>query len=375
MKFTALPVNVGDSFLLRSPVGTILVDAGQNKKHIVKLLRQEHLTSDHINLLVCTHYDADHIKGILGVLESYKYSFDEIWLPEVLGSLSYTISETLMPILKRLRELNSEGIENLLFKARNYLEPEPQFSNLEDPPIKTANLDIFENLLTLSMRSEPLFQWVVYAWDSLSHSALPLQAMFANLRAGITMVSSSLSSGAHVRWFKYSRSLVDRLYGFGMSAMNSTETAVTLYSPDVFLQQLYLTTINVEGLVFKFSCGQHPDILFCDDSNLSFTSTRIQLKNKLVVTAPHHGSTSADAAYGLIMGSDLIYVRSDRSQTKRPGNGFLRQNRQNRYCTICRNMGPKQKVDVVYTGSSPRVYGKKCKCQLFSAPDARSSRR
>lgn len=362
MKFTALPVNVGDAFLLRSPVGTILIDAGQNKRHILKLLGQEHLNKNHINLLVCTHYDADHIKGILGVLESYKYSFDEIWLPEVLGSLSYTISETLMPILKRLRELDSEGIANLLRKARNSSKPEPNFSIPEDPPIKTANLDTLKNHLALSMSTEPLFMWMVYAWDSLCHSALPVQAMLANLSAAITTVSSSLSSGAHVRWFKYSQSLVDASYGFGMSAMNSTETAVTLYSPDVFLQQLYLTTINVESLVFKFSCEPYPDGLFCADSNLSFTSTPIQLKEKSVVTAPHHGSASADAAYCLIGGSDLIYVRSDRSQTKRPGNGFLRMDRRRRYCTICRNVGPPQKVVISYTGNSPRVHGKKCKC-------------
>ena len=360
MKFTALPVNVGDSFLLRLPEFTILVDAGQNKKHILTLLKQERLNNNHINLLVCTHYDADHIKGILGVLESQKYSFDEIWLPEVLGSLSYTISEDMMPILKRLRVLDSEGIENLICNAGNSSKSKLQFSDSEDPPIKTANLELLKNCLALFMRSEPL---MFYALDSLLYSALPGQAMLANLNAAITIVSSSLSSGAYVRWFKYSRSLVNKPYGFGMSAMNSTEAAVTRYSPDVFLMKLYLTTINVESLVFKFSCEQHPDVLFCADSDLSFTGTPIHLKDDSVVTAPHHGSSTADAAYCLIEGSNLIYIRSDRSQTKRPGNGFLGQKRQNHcYCTICRNMGPKQKVEIVYTGNSPRVYGTKCKC-------------
>ena len=363
MKFTALPVKVGDAFLLRSPVGTVLVDAGQNKRHILKLLGQEHLNRNHINLLVCTHYDADHIKGILGVLESYKYSFDEIWLPEVLGSLPYTISETLMPILKRLRELDSEGIANLLRKVRNSSKSEPHYSISEDPPIKKASLDTLKNHLALSMSSEPLFKCLVYAWDPLCHSVLPVQAMLANLSAAITAVSSSLSSGARVRWFRYSQSLVDKSYGFGMFAMNSTETAVTLYSPDVFLQHLYLTTINVESLVFRFSCEGHPDVLFCADSDLSFTSSPIHLKGKSVVTAPHHGSASADAAYNLIRGSDLIYVRSDQRQTKRPGNGFLRMDRRRRYCTICRNVGLPQKVVIYYAGNSPRVNGKKCKCQ------------
>lgn len=360
MKFSALPVNVGDAFLLRSPFGTALVDAGQNKRHILKLLKQERFTKNHINLLVCTHYDADHIKGILGILESDGYTFDEIWLPEVLGSLSYTVSEALMDILKRLRELDSQGAANLIRKARDSFKPETPFPIPEDPPVKTANLDTLKDYLTLSLHSEHLFWWMVRVWDWLSPSALPAQAMLANLSAAITAVSSSLSSGAHVRWFKYSQSLTNTSYGFGMSAMNSTETAVTLYSPDVFLEQLYLTTINVESLVFRFSCEEHPDVLFCADSDLSFTSAPIQLKDKSVVTVPHHGSGSCDAAYGFIKGSGLIYVRSDRSQTKRPGSGFLRQNR--RYCTICRNVGPKQKVEVSYTGGSPTVQGKRCKC-------------
>jgi len=336
------------------------VDAGQNKKHILKLLNQEHLPNRHINLLVCTHYDADHIRGIVGILEPCEISFDEIWVPEVLGSMSYTVSEDLIGILQRLRNLEQDSIADLIRKAGDAPRSDASTSIAEDSPIKTANLDDLKNALVSSTVSEYLL------WSALGlrlwpiASQLPVQLMLANLSAAITVVSASLSSGARVRWFKYLNRQTNGSCGFGMYSMNAIETAVTLYSPDVFLEKLYLTTINIESLVFKFSYPECPDILFCADSDLSFAMSPIQLKDESVVTAPHHGSGSCDHAYSLISGSGLIYVRSDRSQTTRPGTGFLLQ--ANRYCTICRNMGPKQKVDVFYRGGLPTVTAKPCRC-------------
>lgn len=355
MKITALSVKKGDSFLLYSPSSTILVDAGQNKKHILQLLKQEQIKKNHINLIVCTHYDADHISGILSILESQKYTFDEIWLPEILGSLSYTLSEDLISILRRLREIDS--VDRLTRNAPESNTIEENTRIPEDSPIRLASLD---NIL--QARYCP-FAFEDVLFDLLRHessSTIPIQAMHTNMWAALGIVHSALSSGACVRWFKYRQSLTNRAYGFGMSALNSTETGLTRYSPDVFLYWLYLTTKNVESLVFKFSCDQHPDILFCADSNLSFTSTPINLKNNSVVTAPHHGSDSCNGAYNLINGSNLIYVRSDQSQSKRPGRGFL--NQPNRYCTICRNRGPQKKVEISYTGSYPTVIGQKCMC-------------
>ena len=85
MRFRALPVNVGDSFLLDYQNKYILVDGGMNKKHIIDLLKKEKIPKNNLDVLICTHYDADHINGILGILESNKYTFKELWLPEILG--------------------------------------------------------------------------------------------------------------------------------------------------------------------------------------------------------------------------------------------------------------------------------------------------
>ena len=207
------------------------------------------------------------------------------------------------------------------------------------------------------------------AWPLLEAAGLPAQVMLANLASAIAVTSALVSSGVTVRWLKYSGSLTRHKYGFGMTALNSTETRMTCYSPDVFLQQLYLTAINVRSLVFKFSDGGHPEILFCADSNLSFTAKTqpITLIANSLVTAPHHGAATCDEAYDCIAGSDLIYVRSDEGRAGNPGkDGFLKQ--ANRYCTICRQGKTKRQkkkleVEVLYTGCvPPTVTGRRCEC-------------
>ena len=358
MKFTALPVGSGNAFLLRSPFGTVLVDAGKSRTSILKLLKQERINKRHINLLICTHYDADHINGILGIMESQDFTFDEIWLPEILGSLSYTLSEDLIGILRKLREIDRE--EMLTRNAPESIPIEERIRIPEDSPIRLAALANILQTKYFPFAFEDVAFNLLHASRHESSSTIPIQAMHTNMWAALGIVHSALSSGAYVRWFKYANSLTNIAYGFGMSALNSTETGLTRYSPGIFLHRLYLTTINAESLVFKFSCDQHPDILFCADSDLSFTTTPINLSNNSVVTAPHHGSDSCNGAYNLINGSNLIYVRSDQSQKKRPGSGYL--NQQDRYCTICRNKGPQQKVEISYTVTSPTVTGQKCIC-------------
>ena len=123
---------------------------------------------------------------------------------------------------------------------------------------------------------------------------------------------------------------------------------------------LQLTTINKESLVFCYENEENPNVLFCADSDLSFTTTKLNLKNNSIVTAPHHGSNDNNAAYSNILGKDLMFVRSDRSQSKRPGAGYMAQNE--KYCTICRKMGPKKEVVIKYTNNGIIKPQNKCNC-------------
>lgn len=104
-----------------------------------------------------------------------------------------------------------------------------------------------------------------------------------------------------------------------------------------------------------------PDILFTADSDLDFCSSNVLLKDNSIVTAPHHGSAANDIAYTRITGNNLIYIRSDRSQQSRPGQGYL--NNKNRYCTICRNITKKQKLELHLNGALFTTNARSCKCQ------------
>lgn len=345
MKFSALSVNVGDSFLLKINERYILVDGGQNQSDIVTLLDNEHIPLNHINVIICTHYDADHINGIIGILKSRKYSFDEIWLPEILGSLSYTITIKLWEILDYLRN-HKESFNQVAASGSSDLP----YQESCDSQLDEINYSMLDFLVT--SRDKYHFSSVIYNLNS---------ELGENLYSACSLVKSSLSSGANVRWFKYMNRVVDYNCGFNMVAKNAIETGITIYStPQVFLQALSLTRINKESLVFMYSDEGSPNVLFTADSNLSFTKNIINLNEYSIVTAPHHGSDTNKKAYSKISGNNIYYVRSDRSQTKRPCAEYLLQT--NRFCTICRNKGPKQKVVLEFINRAILTAAKKCSC-------------
>jgi hypothetical protein len=178
-----------------------------------------------------------------------------------------------------------------------------------------------------------------------------------------SLVSKSLNSGAYVRWFKYQGKEIHKTYGFDMYCENSVQTDITVFDSRLFFMALYevsLTKRNQHSLVYMHRNTSEPDVLFTADSDLLFYLANVQLKDGSVVTAPHHGSATNDKAYTKISGNNLTYIRSDRSQRNRPGSGYLSNNL--RYCTICRNITPKQKVELTYNGTGFSTIARKCKC-------------
>ena len=355
MILSVLPVRVGDSFLVRNGSFTALIDGGMNKTEIIRFLDEKQLNKKHISVVVCTHYDADHITGILGVIRS-RYTFDEIWLPEIYGSLSNTILTNMAELVR-------------YYHQRTPIEDDSDYSSLSQPPeysVEEANADrpddtferIDSNLLDYYMSFLEHF-WL---WSPLCRT--PTQGKMAgNLQKICTLVSQSLQSGSYIRWFKYEPTRVAREVHSGFYAENSRQTSITVYTPLVFDQVLYLTTINKQSLVFRYAPRNLPNILFTADSDLSFLhAAPIQLEQYSVVTAPHHGSDENSAAYERIKGKKLIFVRSDRSQKKRPGTGYLAQKK--RYCTICKTNGPHKEIIVNFQrNKTPSVKGTNCQCE------------
>ncbi|MBE6554576.1 MAG: MBL fold metallo-hydrolase [Ruminococcaceae bacterium] len=76
--FYFLDVGQGDSILLRTPKGDILIDAGTEDSESLLCLRLEQLGVRSLRLAVFTHADEDHIGGADGVLS--RFPADAVWL-------------------------------------------------------------------------------------------------------------------------------------------------------------------------------------------------------------------------------------------------------------------------------------------------------
>lgn len=144
--------------------------------------------------------------------------------------------------------------------------------------------------------------------------------------------------GARVRWFDYTEFRARELPQGGIPGFLQPVNSVEV-SPKVAHRRLTafdflrLTVANAESLVFHAPSGTEPQVLFSADSDLSFN---IPVQAGALVTAPHHGSESNNAAYD-VMGkaaSPVTWVRSDGRFQKRPGPTFRKQPQT--YCTRCR---------------------------------------
>jgi beta-lactamase superfamily II metal-dependent hydrolase len=90
MRFIALDVKVGDSFILQESCNNFVVDGGKNKTDIIPKLLNNQIKA--INVVICTHYDDDHLNGIIGIIKCSKIHISELWLPDIFGDIVFTLS-------------------------------------------------------------------------------------------------------------------------------------------------------------------------------------------------------------------------------------------------------------------------------------------
>jgi metal-dependent hydrolase (beta-lactamase superfamily II) len=281
MKFTALPVKVGDAFLLETTEKhTILVDGGMNQSHIIQLLNNQKIKNNHINLLVCTHYDADHLNGIIGVLKS-KYTFDEIWLPEMFGSIAFTIAKKLESIIayyfnEEFALDNIKDYELPIYEDTIENDVYDNESNYEE--IDTELLDYFESI---SLRALTYGHRFPFYSKFENHINLAI-----NSKKISSLVSTASKSGSHIRWLKYVGKRTNIPIAYNMFSENSIQSKCQIYDPSQFFKMLYLSTQNKYSLVFRYNNRSTPEVLFTADSDLSFLNNAVTLRDKSIVTAP-----------------------------------------------------------------------------------------
>jgi hypothetical protein len=175
------------------------------------------------------------------------------------------------------------------------------------------------------------------------------------------ILEKCLKGKTRIRWIKYVKSKIDRPLPFNFVGINCEETeSVTPFTDDIEVLY-YLTRINHESLVLKYSNESSPEVLFTADSGFEFLTSKqtINLRANSIVTAPHHGSSQPEneKGYSSIKGPDIVYVRSHHSMTKHPKE-YTKQ--PVRYCTKCQGAA-EQEVEIVSNGT--RVFGgAQCSC-------------
>lgn len=351
-KFIALPVGQGDAFYYERKEFSILVDGGRSKLKISDILNHEKIMR--LDVLVCTHNDADHANGVLGLLQNWRGEIGEVWLP---ASWSYKMKDLLKNprdfyhslIAESRQESEYQSLENLSENIQS-LEYSPHFEEM--PPIEEL-LD--EDAIEIGgcLISSIYARYLSIHWPF----APPL--LFEAIEAAERIREIAISaykSGIKIRFFEFT----DRQPPSGgivgiLQPVNAKEVFPKTLNNLSPLMYLYLTMANRESLVF-FSPEEeeNPAVLFTADSDLEFNLPNLPPKNPLIVTSPHHGSESNKDAYTKVNKwlnrNTAIWVRSDCKSKKRPGKTYLSQSE--RYCTLCNTST--SKLQAVALDSQPK---------------------
>jgi hypothetical protein len=342
MKFIALDVKVGDSFVLEEGCNNFIVDGGKNKNTIITKLKKNKIVD--IDVAICSHYDDDHLNGIIGITNSNKNSIRELWLPDIFGDVAFTLSRHPEFAL----DLLSMDKPDIPFEKEvtlgNYLEKQ---ESIEQNHIN--NLIYISDISVLEYLLEKLEHFCLCLCPLFSLSTINIKYI-TKIQKILNLVIYAKYSGAHIRWLKYKGTSTKNklLKHYDLYALNSYEKPLQVHKREEFYLALYvLSQINKESLVFQFEKTGLPNVLFTADSDLGFCKSKvIQLPNNSIVTAPHHGSDANSCVYQIVQGSNLIYVRSDQFTNIRPCKEYI--SLPVKYCTVCNTVAKKQQVTLEY---------------------------
>ncbi len=388
-RFVALPVSKGDAFYLEDESFSVLVDGGMYAKGFRELFTRV-VGKDQVDVLICTHNDADHANGVIGFLRE-GLSCTEVWLPGswlgVLPEVLKSKSEVLQELARDVRCLSSQLdcepkvhfetqtplevlVENLTSEAQEKSESNTSADYPELPsdgwPANCLHaLESITSESCVSVGNNKLFhEWVCWNLGYEFHKEVLVQLLSSAFSAADRIKEITLLAfhrGLRVRWFEFDKDNP----GGGLpelQPMNGREVKKTLSSGSALLFKLALTVANRRSLVFHSPGNSNrPAVLFTADSDLDGVKIPSDL-NKAIVSAPHHGSDANSAAYTRIRDAlsspdfqSIHWVRSDGRFRSRPGREYLGLGHAQRTCTICR-LGPaeasvKQAIRFTSTGA------------------------
>lgn len=377
--FIAIGVRQGDAFFMEKRNRKLLVDGGNSRvvfpRQFVRVTGRTH-----VNVLVCTHNDSDHARGVLGFLRNKRLFADEVWLPA-------SWMDRLRDIIHKPKDFMKELMTNVEKLSDNLLS---DLSGLGDEYTTTRaeKEDLFvevkvKDLLEPSEQADAM-ESVLRRFYRSQHYLYGLQPSNKRLKLIVEAVSASdlirqivlaaYRSGSLIRWFDYigNNNQINASGGIHdlLQPVNAVEVVRIRRPKRSALEYIALTRSNKQSLVFmspkdKLSSG----VLFTADSNLSFSQV-VPWHDRMIITSPHHGSESNKYAYMRFFQEtageiDVVWVRSDGKFIHRPGKSYLGVSGR-KYCTLCRGCKlPKQNVKMVFSILNyvwKPIKTRKCRC-------------
>jgi len=399
-RFIAIPVTKGDAFYLDQDNLSVLVDGGQSRSGFASTFETT-TRADGVNVVVCTHNDADHANGILGFLEA-GLRCEEIWLPaRWLSVLPDVLNPFVHVFLKLAEDAAQAEVPSDMEQRWSGIHPIEAYADhlherLDEVPVSKDCPQLGkdgwpESYFRLFEEAEP-WQMAPFVslwpsgdgpWANLTYCVYPtlrpraVQLLWSVIEAAHRIRAIAIEAfhrGIPVRWFEFNATKPSG----GLATLQPVNAqAIARVRPLVgrLLDYLALTVSNRESLVFWSSpADDRPGVLFSADSDLSQLNLPRQLLNA-IATSPHHGSQDNAKAYaevGKAAGQDassITWVRSDCRYRSRPCHSYLSLSSSRRLCTICRLGGnmwsPKQAVRLFSTGGFwvPQPPTATCSCQ------------
>jgi len=376
-KFIAIPVGQGDSFYLLRNDFSILIDGGLSRSGFPGMF-DLYAKTDRVNIVVCTHNDADHANGLLGFLET-GHGCDEVWLPgrwldalpNILKPILDVYLELVINILNDPPDQSTDGINTRSSLLEKYSQREvaPQSdagkqneNNIignDGWPVSLG--DALEQVESWDAKVLPLiYNDTLHEYLDNSQISILMDAIDAADRIR-KIATTAYHRGIPVRWFEYDVTSLPAGGNIFLEPLNARAVARIKPIASTLLFHLSLTVSNKESLVFWSPPTDHaPGVLFNADSDLANVTLPTTALNNALATSPHHGSDANANAYTSVSNAagassnTIRWVRSDCRSKSRPGKTYLGLPSSNRVCTMCRlSTGVYTlKTEVSFTSSS-----------------------
>jgi hypothetical protein len=385
-QFIGIGVAQGDAFFLETEDGfTALVDGGRSVTGFPSEF-QRATNRNSVDVLVCTHNDADHANGIIGFLRA-GLGCNEVWLPaswtDRLEDLFLRRGHFIDELVENIRKFGEGNERNL--RGEGTLLEQLDFNFNEEGPsndrAETIETDLLiEHALERDIEEpgeqdwpypfpwHPRWEnrWLREWWPGDRQFRLFLESFEAEERIR-QIALLAYHRGCRIRWFEFADSSASGGIQGKLIPVNAREVLRVRRLKWSALMYLFLTTTNRQSLVFCSPPCNGAGILFTADSDLRFSNS-VAWHNGMIITAPHHGSEANAEAYvrfqrEMPRASSSIWVRSDGRFGSRPGQSYLNL-KASRFCTICRgSQQPKQ--DLQFTSSNQQwqpVGTRGCSC-------------